>query len=285
MPTKGRLFAGCTVALVTPFRDGAVDEAALRRSVEWHISQGTPVLSPVGTTGESPTLTHDEHERVIAIVVETAAGRAKVMAGTGSNSTAEAIRLDPFRRAGRSRRVAPGGALLQSPQPGRPVPSFCRDRRVYGFAAGSLQRAGSDRSQHRARDRRAARRDRPDRRRQRSRRLARPGQRIDHAHQADHPLGRRQLDSAHARRRGRRRRLGHRQPCASRRHRHDRGVPERAARGSSRSSMPGSSPSVATCWPGPQPDTRQDGALASWAEATAKCASRSARSTSGLESC
>jgi len=76
MPTKGRVFAGCTVALVTPFRDGALDEVALRRLVEWHIAQGTPILSPVGTTGESPTLSHDEHERVIAIVVETAAGRA-----------------------------------------------------------------------------------------------------------------------------------------------------------------------------------------------------------------
>jgi 4-hydroxy-tetrahydrodipicolinate synthase len=93
MPTKGRKFAGCTVALVTPFRDGAVDEPGLRRLVEWQIEQGTPVLSPVGTTGESPTLSHEEHERVIAMVVEAVAGRAKVMAGTGSNSTAEAVEL------------------------------------------------------------------------------------------------------------------------------------------------------------------------------------------------
>jgi len=63
MGKKGRMFAGCTVALVTPFRDGAVDEAALRTLVEWHVAQGTPTLSPVGTTGEAPTLTHDEHER------------------------------------------------------------------------------------------------------------------------------------------------------------------------------------------------------------------------------
>src|SRR5262245_61771271 len=96
MPTKGRIFAGCTVALVTPFRDGAVDEASLRRLVEWHIEQGTPVLSPVETTGESPTLSHEEHERVIALVVEAVAGRALVMAGTGSNSSAEAIRLTRF---------------------------------------------------------------------------------------------------------------------------------------------------------------------------------------------
>jgi 4-hydroxy-tetrahydrodipicolinate synthase len=115
MPTKGRLFAGCTVALVTPFRDGALDEAALRRAVEWQISQGTPVLSPVGTTGESPTLTHEEHERVIAIVVEAAAGRAKVMAGTGSNSTAEAIRLTRF-----AARAGVDGSLQVAPYYNRP---------------------------------------------------------------------------------------------------------------------------------------------------------------------
>ncbi len=96
MSTKGRMFAGCTVALVTPFRDGAVDEQGLRRLVEWQIGQGTPIVSPCGTTGESPTLSHDEHERVIATVIEAAAGRARVMAGTGSNSTAEAIRLTRF---------------------------------------------------------------------------------------------------------------------------------------------------------------------------------------------
>lgn len=115
MPTKGRLFAGCTVALVTPFRDGALDEVGLQRLVEWHIAQGTPVLSPVGTTGESPTLTHDEHERVIAIVVEAAAGRAKVMAGTGSNATAEAIRLTRF-----AARAGVDGALLVAPYYNRP---------------------------------------------------------------------------------------------------------------------------------------------------------------------
>jgi len=115
MPTKGRLFAGCTVALVTPFRDGALDLAALRRSVEWHVDQGTPTLSPVGTTGESPTLSHEEHERVIAIVVEAAAGRAKVMAGTGSNSTAEAIRLTRF-----AARSGVDGALLVAPYYNRP---------------------------------------------------------------------------------------------------------------------------------------------------------------------
>lgn len=96
MATKGEQFAGLTVALVTPFRGGAVDEAALRKLVDWHVEAGTNCVSPVGTTGESPTLSHDEHERVIAIVCEQAAGRVKVMAGTGSNSTAEAIRLTRF---------------------------------------------------------------------------------------------------------------------------------------------------------------------------------------------
>jgi 4-hydroxy-tetrahydrodipicolinate synthase len=115
MATKGRVFAGCTVALLTPFKDGSVDESALRRSVEWQIAQGTPILSPVGTTGESPTLTHDEHERVIAIVVEAAAGRAKVMAGTGSNATSEAIRLTKF-----AARAGVDGALLVAPYYNRP---------------------------------------------------------------------------------------------------------------------------------------------------------------------
>ena len=115
MATKGRIFAGCTVALVTPFRDGAVDEPELRRLVAWHLDQGTPILSPVGTTGEAPTLTHDEHERVIAVVVEAAAGRAKVMPGTGSNSTAEAIRLTRF-----AARAGADGALLVAPYYNRP---------------------------------------------------------------------------------------------------------------------------------------------------------------------
>lgn len=93
MARKGEQFAGLTVALVTPLKNGHVDEEALRRLVDFQIEAGTGCLAPVGTTGESPTLTHDEHERVIGIVCEHAAGRIRVMAGTGSNSTAEAIRL------------------------------------------------------------------------------------------------------------------------------------------------------------------------------------------------
>lgn len=116
MSTKGRMFAGCTVALVTPFRNGEVDYPLLQESVDWHIAQGVPVLSPVGTTGECPTLGHDEHERVIATVVERAAGRAKVLPGTGSNSTAEAVRLTKF-----AAKAGADGALLVAPYYNRPM--------------------------------------------------------------------------------------------------------------------------------------------------------------------
>ncbi len=110
------MFAGCTVALVTPFRDGEVDYEALRGLVDWQVEQGTPCLSPVGTTGESPTLSHDEHERIIATVVERAAGRAKVVPGTGSNATTEAIRLTKF-----AAKAGADGALLVAPYYNRPT--------------------------------------------------------------------------------------------------------------------------------------------------------------------
>ncbi|MCC9603649.1 4-hydroxy-tetrahydrodipicolinate synthase [Stieleria sp. JC731] len=90
---RGSDFAGLSVAIVTPFKDGEVDYDRLKEQIEFQIDAGTRCLVPVGTTGESPTLTHDEHERVIAETIQCAAGRVKVMAGTGSNSTAEALRL------------------------------------------------------------------------------------------------------------------------------------------------------------------------------------------------
>lgn len=93
MPRKGSAFAGLSVAMVTPFRDGAFDARLLREQVEFQIAAGTHCLCPVGTTGESPTLSHEEHERVISEVVQAARGRIKVMPGTGSNSTTEALRL------------------------------------------------------------------------------------------------------------------------------------------------------------------------------------------------
>lgn len=85
------IFKGSLVALITPFKDGEVDEAAFRKLVDYQISNGTNGLVPVGTTGESPTLSHDEHKRVVEICIDEAAGRVPVIAGAGSNSTAEAM--------------------------------------------------------------------------------------------------------------------------------------------------------------------------------------------------
>jgi 4-hydroxy-tetrahydrodipicolinate synthase len=106
-----------TVALVTPFQGDEIDFADLARLVDWHVEQGTDCLAPVGTTGESPTLDHAEHERVIAAVVERAAGRIRVMPGTGSNSTREAIRLTRF-----AQRAGADGALLVGPYYNKPTP-------------------------------------------------------------------------------------------------------------------------------------------------------------------
>lgn len=92
------MFEGSMVALVTPLRDGAVDFAAIERLVDWHVDQGTEALVPVGTTGESPTVNVEEHERIIETVVRRAAGRIPVIAGTGGNATAEAIELTAFAR-------------------------------------------------------------------------------------------------------------------------------------------------------------------------------------------
>lgn len=114
--TKGDKFAGLTVALVTPFKDGAIDYDVLRQLVDWHVAEGTDCLAPVGTTGESPTLDHEEHEKVIAEVVQRAAGRVKVMAGTGSNSTREAIRLTRF-----AKKVGADGSLMVGPYYNKPT--------------------------------------------------------------------------------------------------------------------------------------------------------------------
>src|SRR4051794_6547638 len=114
--TKGEQFSGVTVALITPLRGGEVDYAALRKLVDWHIEQGTDCLAPVGTTGESPTIDHEEHERVIACVIERAAGRIKTMPGTGSNSTKEAIRLTKF-----AKKAGAQGALMVGPYYNKPT--------------------------------------------------------------------------------------------------------------------------------------------------------------------
>jgi 4-hydroxy-tetrahydrodipicolinate synthase len=96
MPTRAEQFAGLSVAMITPLRDGQVDYQALKAQVEFQVAAGTTCLCPVGTTGESPTLSHPDHERVIGEVIQAAAGRIKVMPGTGSNSTEEALRLTRF---------------------------------------------------------------------------------------------------------------------------------------------------------------------------------------------
>src|SRR3954470_5619811 len=92
MATKAR-FSGSLTAVVTPFKDGALDEDAFRGLVSWQIEQGSHGLVPVGTTGESPTLSHDEHNRVVEMCLDEAKGRVPVIAGAGSNSTREAIDL------------------------------------------------------------------------------------------------------------------------------------------------------------------------------------------------
>lgn len=116
MPTRAERFAGLSVAIVTPFRDGRLDVAALRDQIGFQVAAGTTCICPVGTTGESPTLSHDEHERVIAESVQAAAGRVLVMPGTGSNSTAEAVRLTTF-----AARAGADAALVVGPYYNRPT--------------------------------------------------------------------------------------------------------------------------------------------------------------------
>jgi 4-hydroxy-tetrahydrodipicolinate synthase len=87
------MFQGSYVAIVTPFKNGTIDEAALAKLIEMHVDAGTDGIVPCGTTGESPTLTHEEHDRMVELTVKLVRGRMKVMAGTGSNNTAEAVRL------------------------------------------------------------------------------------------------------------------------------------------------------------------------------------------------
>ena len=110
------MFRGTYTALVTPFRDGAFDEPAFTRFVDWQIESGITGIVPVGTTGESPTLDFAEHTRVIEIAVQTARGRCKVIGGTGSNSTSEAISL-----TAEAERVGANAALLVTPYYNKPT--------------------------------------------------------------------------------------------------------------------------------------------------------------------
>ena len=109
------MFKGSIVALITPFRGEGVDEKAFQELVEWQISEGTNGLVPVGTTGESPTLSHAEHKRVIELTIEVARGRVPVIAGTGSNSTTEAIEFTRHAKA-----AGADGALVVAPYYNKP---------------------------------------------------------------------------------------------------------------------------------------------------------------------
>ena len=125
------MFHGALTAIITPFRDGAVDEAALRELVEWQIQSGIDGLVPCASTGESATLSHAEHERVIKITIEQTRKRVPVVAGTGSNSTAEAIRLTAS-----AREMGADGALLISPYYNKPTQDGIY--RHYKMVAGSV---------------------------------------------------------------------------------------------------------------------------------------------------
>lgn len=110
------MFHGSMPALVTPMKNGKVDDATLKDLVEWQIAEGSHGLVPVGTTGESPTLSHEEHEATIRLVVETAAGRVPVIAGAGSNNTLEAQRLVRF-----AKDVGANAALVVTPYYNKPT--------------------------------------------------------------------------------------------------------------------------------------------------------------------
>ncbi len=110
------MFTGSIVALVTPFRHGELDLDSLKRLVEWHIAEGSSGIVPVGTTGETPTLSHDEHDRVVEEVVRAVDGRIPVIAGAGANSTREAIRLTENAQA-----VGADAALVVTPYYNKPT--------------------------------------------------------------------------------------------------------------------------------------------------------------------
>ncbi len=111
------MFKGSLTALVTPFRNGAVDEAAFQKFVDWQIKEGIDGVVPVGTTGECPTVSHEEHHRIVELAIEVAKGRVPVIAGTGSNSTQEAIDLTRH-----AEKAGADAALVVLPYYNRPTP-------------------------------------------------------------------------------------------------------------------------------------------------------------------
>src|SRR5438128_7443102 len=114
--TASTRFRGSFTALVTPFKNGSLDEQAFRDFVDWQIAEGTHGLVPVGTTGESPTLSHEEHRRVVDWCIAQAKGRVPVLAGAGSNSTREAVEL-----AQHAEKAGAEGVLVVSPYYNKPT--------------------------------------------------------------------------------------------------------------------------------------------------------------------
>ena len=112
------MFSGSFTALITPFKDGQVDEESFVKLVEWQIEQGTHGLVPVGTTGESPTLSHDEHKRVVELCIKVTAKRVPVIAGAGSNATKEAVELSQH-----AKEAGADGALIVTPYYNKPTQS------------------------------------------------------------------------------------------------------------------------------------------------------------------
>ena len=146
------MLTGTYTAIVTPFRNGNFDFAALRRLIGRQIKAGVDGIVPVGTTGESPTLNYEEHIEVIARSVEFAAGKIKVMAGSGGNSTSEAVYLtDEARKSGRGFDPA-SGSVLQPANAGGALPAFPRNQPGQQIAGDSLQRSFALRGRDRGRD-------------------------------------------------------------------------------------------------------------------------------------
>ena len=212
---------GCGTALVTPFhQDGSIDDAALRNLVAWQVESGIDFLVPCGTTGETPTLTHDEWLYVIDTTIEVVAGRVPIVAGRDVQRHARRGREgERNRHASRSQRHPHRLALLQQAHAGRPVPPFQGDRRSgRRQARHSLQRARPHRREPRTRNAGAPRRDSQHRGRERSQRQHDPDCRSDQRRPRNFPgvLGGRRGHPAGHRSRRRRDHFGRRQRNSAR---------------------------------------------------------------------
>ncbi len=149
------MFRGTFTALVTPFRDGGIDISAFEQLIETQIAAGITGIVAIGTTGESPTLSHEEREQVIRVAVAKANKRSLVLAGTGSNSTEHAIAQTKLAEEAWSRRRPARRAVLQQAEPGRTLPPFQSDRRCHVAADHALQHPWTLWRGHRSGDRRA----------------------------------------------------------------------------------------------------------------------------------